>query len=287
MLELNRTPTQLRATEVERRGHLVHSRLEFTSFGGVTITAYSIGSPGPRPLITHAHGYGSRCEPRWDWAAAGVNVVGVDIRGHGESAAAVPQPARGGYVLTGISSPETSVLRGAVCDYARTVELATQLFPDAIRTVLTGVSFAGGLALMSESLLHAADVLMVGVPTFGWAEGRHFLVEKGSGAQVNDYLFERPDLSYDTSLVLSYFDSMLFAPDVTCPAIVGIGMRDPVVPPATVYAIVRHLGGPHEVMEFPVSHTDLPEERLWQAFDRRCIEVAHDGLDADFPRLTQ
>jgi len=36
----------------------------------------------PRPLVVYSHGYGSRCRPRWDWAAAGDNVFGVDKHIH-------------------------------------------------------------------------------------------------------------------------------------------------------------------------------------------------------------
>ena len=42
-------------------------------------------------------------------------------------------------------SPERSVLRGAVCDYLRAVQVGRQLLGDATtRTVLEGTSLAGG-----------------------------------------------------------------------------------------------------------------------------------------------
>jgi cephalosporin-C deacetylase-like acetyl esterase len=91
-----------------------------------------------------------------------------------------------GYVLTGIASPEEYVLRGAVCDYMRAVEVGREILgPLVSRTVLNGTSFAGGLAVMAQSVMQVANLLFVAVPSFGWAEGRRFLVEEGSGQEIN------------------------------------------------------------------------------------------------------
>jgi hypothetical protein len=73
-------------------------------------------------------------------------------------------------VLTGIEAPETSVLRLAVCDYLQAVRVDGAICAGRVSgTLLQGVSFAGGLAHMAESVLQAAGVLAVGVHTFGWA----------------------------------------------------------------------------------------------------------------------
>ena len=130
--ELNAVDPKVRRMRVpgECRPFLELSTLTFRSLGGVEITGYTIAGydEEPRPLIVHSHGYGSRCDIQWKWAEQGFNVVGIDIRGFGRSAAAVPVLSRWGYVLTGIASPETSVLRGAVCDYLRAIHIARDLF---------------------------------------------------------------------------------------------------------------------------------------------------------------
>ena len=258
------------------RPSLELSRLKFRSLGDVEVTGYSIGwqDDEPRPLVVHSHGYCSRCELRWKWAEAGYNVVGVDIRGFGRSAAAAPVQSRWGYVLTGIGSPERSILRGAVCDYLRTLQIARKLFKQRTTRHLTyGFSFAGGIALMAEALLGASDLLVVGVPTFGWAEGRYFLVKSGSGAEIAHYLQARPEESEDVMLVLRYFDAMNFAGMIHCGTLIGLGRHDPVVPAETVYSIANHLSAPCEIMEFPVSHTELPEEKRWQEFEARWLAL--------------
>ena len=252
------------------------SWLTFRSLGGVQVTGYSLASKSdePRPLVVHSHGYGARCDIQRKWAEAGYNVVGIDIRGFGKSETALPARSRWGYVLTGIESPESSVLRGAVCDYLRTMQVARDLFKGrTTRHVTHGLSFAGGIALMAEALWGLSDLLVLGVPTFGWAEGRYFLVKSGSGAEIARYLEARPEHAEDVMLVLRYFDAMNFAGLVSCRTLIGLGLHDPVVPPETVYSIANHFCAPIEIMEFPVSHTTLPEEKRWEKFEARWLAI--------------
>jgi cephalosporin-C deacetylase len=260
----------------------------FSSLGHARVSAYFLHwrDKETRPLVIHSHGYGGRCRTRWDWAESGFNVLGVDVRGFGRSTDALPRPSRWGYVLTGIEAPETSVLRLAVCDYMQAVRVGRTLCAGRVaRTLLHGVSFAGGLALMSEAVMGTADILAVGVPTFGWAEGRNFFVRSGSGAEIGAYLDMRPELTDDVMLVLSYFDTVSFADRVECPTLVGLGLHDEVVPAKTVYAIANHLHAPHEIMEFPVSHSDHPDEQLWRRFEAKWMKLAAHGVSPDFGEI--
>jgi hypothetical protein len=40
-----------------------------------------------------------------------------------------------------------------------------------------------------------------------------------------------------------------------------------------VYAIANHLQGPVEIMKFPVSHSNEPEEKRWEEFQARWLEL--------------
>jgi cephalosporin-C deacetylase len=180
-----------------------------------------------------------------------------------------------GYVLTGIEAPERSVLRGAVCDLVRTAQVAHDMLGRKVsRVVLNGMSFGGALAVMAAAVGHQPNLLAVGVPTLGWAEGRNLLVRQGSGAEISRFAERRPESREDAMVTLRYFDAVNFADLIRAPTLVGVGLVDPVVPPSTVYAIANHLAGPREVMELPVSHTDRPEESEWKRFERRWIALA-------------
>ncbi len=290
--ELNRIPPLVELQAAGTRAgpelelELELERLSFASLGGARIHGYLLRwvDGKPRPLVVHGHGYGGRSTTKWRWARAGLNVVGVDVRGWGRSGAALPSPSRSGYVLTGIESPERHVLRGAVCDYLRAVQVGRELLGAAVtRTVLQGWSFAGGLALMAEALAGTGDLLAVAVPTFGWAEGRRLFGSSGSAGEINHYLERRPEhAAEDLMVVLRYFDPVNFAGLVRCPTLVGVGLIDEVVPAPTVLAIAAHLGGSHELMRFPVSHSSAPEERRWRAFEQRWLELALTGVPEGF-----
>lgn len=261
-------------------GDLSLEHIAFDSLCNARIRGYFLRPPMGEecPLVVHAHGYGASCSVQWDWARAGFNVLGIDVRGFGRSADALQAVSEWGYVLTGSSSPETCVLRGAVCDYVRAAQIGCRLLaPHARRVVLYGRSFGGALALMAEANARIADLLVLGVPSFGWSEGRYFFVKEGSGREIDAYLRAHPDHMEDLMLVMRYFDSTYFAELVSCRALVGVGLEDVVVPAKTVYAIANHLGGPVEIMEFPVSHTQRPEEKLWDAFEAHWVELAKVG----------
>lgn len=278
--------------EIERRpaggtadGRLTLDILSFTSLGRVRVSAYLLSwqDEFARPLVISSHGYGSQCRPRWDWAVRGVNLVAVDIRGCGLSRDALPHRSRWGYVVTGIESPETSVIRLAVCDYLQAARVGHLLLDRHVsRTVFEGVSFAGGLALMAQAVSGYADLLAIGVPTFGWAEGRNLFVKAGSGAEIGRYVARHPDLLEDTMVVLRYFDAVNFADRIRCPTLLALGLEDDVVPAKTVYGIANHLAAPYELMEFPVSHSDGPEEAQWRQFERHWLRLALEGRSADF-----
>ena len=81
---------------------------------------------------------------------------------------------------------------------------------------------------------------------------------------------------------LSYFDPMNLAEWVRCPTLVGVGRQDDIVPAETVYAIANHLTCHHEVREFPVSHSNVPEEALWERFEEEWVKMAVEGVRANF-----
>lgn len=255
-----------------------------TSLGGVRISGYLAAwqDDQPRPLVVHAHGYRSHVEPRLDWVAAGLHVVGIDVRGHGASIDAARSSPHG-WVLTGARTPEDSVIRGAVCDYVRMRDVVVELLGPRVATQVShGASLGGAIALMAEAMAPGADLLVLEQPTFGWPEGRRLLAELGSGAELHHFLAQRPDHIEDDLLdVLAYFDTTALAPWVTAPTLLGIGHRDRVVPAATVWPLAAALTAPCEVMELPVSHGTPKEMEPWKAFETRWLELAP-GLPKDF-----
>jgi cephalosporin-C deacetylase len=285
--QLSREDRSVKIDDSERRSDgLTLQWLRYRSLGGAWIHAYflSRGDRRAHPLVIHTHGYVGQCEVIWQWAERGLHVFGFDIRGLGRSRNVVSEHLPFGYVLSGIETPHDSVLRGAVCDYVRAQQVAVHCldFPPQ-RTIFYGHSFGGALALMAAAVSRAPDLLVTGVPTLGWAEGRRRLVQNGSGMEINRYLERYPEQAGRVMEVLRYFDTMNFADLVSCPLLIGLGLRDATVPAATVYAIINHLSCPHEIREFPVSHSpEDPETALWSQFEREWIELAVRGVPDSF-----
>ena len=259
-------------------------RLVYTSLGGVRIQGYLLRpiSGRSRPLVVHAHGYEDRYELQVEWARLGLNVLGFDVRGSGRSAAAV-SISEDGYLLTGIESPATSILRGAVADFLQSVRVATELLDGDFGTLTYyGFSFGGALALMAAAMSRDADLVVLGQPTFGWNEERRRLALGGSALQIRQYVEKFRWRHDEVTETLRYFDTLNFAPLIRAPALVGIGLDDDVVPSRTVLAIVNHMRCPLEVRLLPVSHSDDPRETRWQAFHDEWLGYLGSGLPADF-----
>lgn len=255
-------------------------KLRFQSLDDLFVQAYLLTphSIEHGPLIIYTHGYMGHCEVIWDWARQGASVFGVDIRGFGESKYSVPELSKHGYVLTGIQSEETSILRGAICDYIRAVQIARELIQNIPKTTIYyGKSFGGALASIAAALTQYADLLVAAVPTLAWAEGRRKLVSQGSGAEINTYIKAHPDGEQQVMNVLSYFDTMNFAPLIKCKTMIGVGLQDTYVPAETVYAFFNHLTCQKQIREFPVSHSTSPQEKLWDNFEKEWLQLALSG----------
>ena len=262
--------------------------VRFSSLGGCDIQGFLItrdpgflpsdGGPPPtdphpaaRPLVVTTHGYNGRCNPvltARHTAACGADLFCFDVRGFGLSRTACPVDRRG-YILTGLTDPRDSILRGAVCDYVRAAEVAGRLGAGGGGVAFHGRSYGGALAFLAAGLTGRADYLAAALPTFGWLEGRRRLVTRGSGQEVNDHLARHPRREAAAMATLRYFDTVNVADRITCPTLIGVARRDEVVPAATVWAIANHMDPPPEVVELPVGHSTEPAEGRWVEFDRR------------------
>jgi len=268
-----RTEMQLQA----RRSGICHHSLSFDSFNHARIHGYLLkwDDTSSRPLVIYTHGYNGQCDVVWQWAEQGFNVLGIDTRGFGRSAIDI---SKYGWILTGIESATSSILRGAVCDYVRAAQLAPSLL-NALpsRTIFYGYSFGGAMALMAEAVSPTADLVAAGVPSFGWMEGRRKLVKLGSGAQVNQYLKKYPEQDGLVMSTLSYFDTVNFAQLIRKPTLIGYGRKDVVVPAETVIAVSDALSCEHKLREFPYSHSEQPEEVLWGEFEHEWQQMLITG----------
>ncbi|MEM1262790.1 MAG: alpha/beta fold hydrolase [Pseudomonadota bacterium] len=286
LLSLDQTaPEPLSQRSAPPRPGLTLDRLSFTSLGGEPILGYLMSHDDgeQRPLVVHTHGYNSQYDIMLEWALAGYHVCGIDVRGHGRSASR-PRSSDG-YVLTGIDTPQTSILRGAVMDVVQAIRVARLLLSWRVaRTVLQGFSFGGALAVMAGALVSDLDLVVAGQPTLGWHAERVRLAEAGSSLELRRFLDAAPHRASQVNATLAYYDALHFAHRLRVPCFIGVGLADSVVPSRTVLAIANHItGAPAELRLLPVAHSDDPRESLWNRFDAEWLALGQrSALPADF-----
>lgn len=263
---------------------LIYDRLSFTSLGDVRVSGYLLRHDvaEPRPLIVHSHGYNSQYDVMLNWANSGCNVLGIDFRGFGRSEHL--SLARGGYILTGIESPQMSILRGAAMDLVQALRAGREILGAHVESVtLYGFSFGGAMALIAGALDRNVALLVTGQPTLGWNSERLRLSTAGSAAELNQFLAQNPSKRDNVMRTLNYFDTMHFASRLEVPTLIGIGLDDDVVPSRSVFAVTNHAGTAQlELRILPVSHSDDPRESLWAEFDQEWLRMARNGVPADF-----
>jgi len=249
----------------------------FDSLENCRIEGYAcLWQDKPRPLIIYTNGYNGQYVERQNWAKRGVNVFGFDTRGFGRSKNALSLSPYG-HILTGIEDKNTSILRGAVCDYIQAIRVAKALLNhEPTRVVFYGFSFAGAMAIQAAAVSQMADIVVAGVPTFGWQEKRHSLHILGSAEEVNQYLASHPLKRSSVMSVLNYFDTLHFAEKLKCPTLVGVGKKDEVVPSETVMAIIENLRCPHRFSVFKESHGPR-DDVIWAPFIKELIDISKSG----------
>lgn len=250
-------------------------RLFFLSLGGAGIHAYLLrwADTIKRPLVVHAHGYDcDGCRERWEWAQAGVHVLGVDLRGYGRSGSALPGPFPWGRIFSGEGGPKGSFLRGAVSDFFLAAIVGREVMHRQVsRMVFYGAGFSAPLALMAEGLGQLADLIVLR-PTDALRAGRAGIpIEPSLVREVRAYWRGRPDRRSQLRALCGYFDPSQFAPLVQCPVLLGA----PESRVELIEMVRSRLGGPCRIIR--LRHGDDRRE-----FAAEWLATAVEGPTAGF-----
>ncbi|MGQ9781056.1 MAG: acetylxylan esterase [Nitrososphaeria archaeon] len=225
------------------------------TFDGFTdrspITGYFIKSresEDPRPAIVSIHGYSGSKGTVSDflgWINLGFSVFTIDVRGQfGEA----PDHARYDYgnvtgnMTKGIQDKNKYYYRYVIMDCYRAINyIITRKDVDSKRVAVMGVSQGGGLAMILTALQKKVALALSSVPYLCHFDRAIYVAEAGPYLEILNYIKVRPDEEEKVIDTLSYFDAMNFAPEITAPTLISVGLTDTICPPSTIFAAYHHI----------------------------------------------
>jgi cephalosporin-C deacetylase len=222
MADMRARPLDLKVTPAPElsNAHKTVSQVSFTGLGGRTIDGWLEEPAAPGKYVAS---FGARVQ-NYQWPKPGPNDTT-------DTVSLVMKLYRDGLYGSGMESRETAEFRHVYADHARCVDvLLTRDGVDPKRIVALGASRTGPSALAAAALDPRIALVDIHVPT---SAGISWPTRFYGGWGAHGSSARPPDVSLDEWLRrLAYFDMVNFAPDVKCPAIIGLGLRDYGLSPA-------------------------------------------------------
>ncbi len=247
----------------------------FRGFDGQPIRAWIIKprETGARalPAVVQYVGYGGGRSLPYDWLlwpSAGFLTLVMDTRGQGSAWSPGDTPDRAddqgpqypGFVTKGVADPTTHYYRRLYTDAVRAVD-AVRSHPsaDPTRTLVTGASQGGGMALAVAALVPDLLAALIDVPFLCDIERAITITDEMPYAELARYLAVHRDKVEATLATVRYVDGVNFARRSRVPALFSVGLTDKITPPSTVYAAFNHYAGPKALRVWPYSGHEAGE----------------------------
>ena len=238
--------------QVDPQFELIHSpeksspslkvyEVKMRSFGGTRIRGwYEVpNKEGPFPAALRLPGYGQNMRPVGIFKD--IALLSLNPRGHGnsqEDIKAVPK----NYWIRGLDDKELYYYRGAYMDCVRGIDfICSREEINKKKIAVFGGSQGGGLSFATAALDQRVSLCAPVVPFLvNWK--KYF--KTSDWPEMNEWIESKEERTWEKTLeTLSYFDSMNLATRIQCPVFMGVGLQDPVCPPATNFAALNHTKG--------------------------------------------
>jgi cephalosporin-C deacetylase len=234
------TPVPLRSTDEVETFEIHYDSIDGVRIAGWYCRPRETFIAPPYPALLIMPGYISEPTLPRSWAKLGFAAIGVAPRGKLRSNGQY-NPGYPGLLVDNIVDPNTYSYRGFYIDAIRAVDFA-QSRPeiDGSRIGVHGGSQGGALTIIAAALRNDAITCgAAGAPYLCGFMDAASLTHSHPYEEMNEYLRQYPEREQQMRDTVAYFDGINFAPRISCPMLVTLGLGDDVCPPETGYDLVK------------------------------------------------
>ena len=255
--------------------------LWFTGVRGARIHAKYVRplTAGQHPAVLKFHGYSGNSGDLFNklpWAAQGIAVAAMDVRGQGglsEDVGGMKGTTLRGQIVRGLSDhPDQLLFRQIFLDTAQLARVVGEFAEvDSKRIGATGGSQGGGLTLACAALVPS---LVRAAPVFPFLTDYQRVWEMDLAKDAYDELteyFRRFDPTHareeEIFTRLGYIDVQHLAGRVKAKVLMTTSLMDMVCPPSTQFAAYNKVKSDKDVVFYPdFGHEDLPgsDDRIFE-----------------------
>ncbi len=221
------------------------------SFGDVLVGGhYAVPKkPGKYPVVVRFLGYGSGPSIP-DRAADGCIHYVASTRGQGVTK---PGNVYGDWMAYRLDSRDDYYFRGAYLDTVRAIDfVCSRPEADPSRIAVEGGSQGGTLSYVCAALDRRVALCVPTIP--GFCDIPNFIaMTPWPGSVYRNYLAtnDKGVTRDGMYAMLTYYDVKNFAPWITCPVFMGVGLQDPICPTRTNFAPYNLLKGEKRFIIYP------------------------------------
>ena len=177
-------------------------------------------------------------------------IITLNTRGQGTSRGEI-DTRRDEFISYRVENKEKYVMRGVIMDCIRCIDfIYSQPNLRHNNILVSGGSMGGYLALTTAGLDKRVNLCSAQNPILCDIRGMVGEVDWPI-TSIKKYVATQPGLTMDKVLAnLDYFDGKNFAPNISCPSLMGIGLLDPFAPPNNEYATYNNIPGHKRIMVF-------------------------------------
>jgi cephalosporin-C deacetylase len=202
------------------------------------------------PCVVVFHGYPGSAgypEEHAKWLQAGFAVLSLDIRGQlGRSGNRLDADSGQvkGFITQNILDKDRSYYRAIIVDGLRGMDWLVgrpEIDPD--RIAVAGGSQGGGFALAMGALSDKPRAILADIPNLCHLDYGIYH-STGSLSELAQYCSHYPHHLGKVLDTLSYFDMLNLAHRIKVPALLSVGLKDPICPPETVFPVYHRIASP-------------------------------------------